>query len=116
MYTNNNPADDSQLDGQPEPDADDLSGGMSSNEICVDLQSLAMPEEGEGQMNTPSPGDKVQMAVEGEVTRIEGTKAYVKMEAVNGQEVKDDASEQQPNDEQELASLQGMAQGMPDRY
>lgn len=105
------------MDGQPEPAADDQGHGpMSENEVCVDLDALAMPSgDGEGkEMNAPAVGDKVQMAIEGEVSRIVGSKAYVTMEAVNGQPV--EQSEQEPNDDQELASLQQMAQGMPDKY
>jgi hypothetical protein len=119
---NNNPADaendndNPELDGPaPMPDemaAPDL-GAMASNEICVDLQSLAMPDGETEQMNPPAVGDKVQAAIDGTVTRIEGDKAYLKMDAVNGQEVKENAPGS--TDEQEQTSLEQMASGMPDR-
>jgi len=96
----------------PEPDADEM-GGMSDNEICVDLQALAMPDE-KDQMQPPAVGDKVQANVEGTVSRIEGDKAYVTMEAVNGQKVAENTTT--PTDGEEEANLQQMAASQPDRY
>ena len=56
---------------------------MISNEQCVPLEALAMPEEGD-QLANPEPGDLVSYTVEGKVTRVEGQKAYVEPETVNG--------------------------------
>jgi len=95
--------------GQSQDQGADDSGAMDQNEICVDLDSLSMPDEQE-KMQAPEVGDKVQANIEGEVTRIEGNKAYVKMTAVNGQKVDDTAAS---SDADEEASLQAMAQQMP---
>jgi hypothetical protein len=94
----------------PEPDGDEM-GGMAENELCVDLQALAMPDESD-QMQPPAVGDKVQANVEGTVSRITGDKAYVTMSAVNGQKVAEAAPA--PGDEE--ANLQQMAASQPDRY
>jgi hypothetical protein len=93
-----------------EPEGDEM-GGMAENELCVDLQALAMPDEGD-QMQPPAVGDKVQANVEGTVSRITGDKAYVTMSAVNGQKVAEAAPA--PGDEE--ANLQQMAASQPDRY
>lgn len=58
-------------------------GGM---EQCVPLESLGVPGEGEI-MENPEVGDRVDYTVEGKVTRIEGGKAYVLPEAVNGKPI-----------------------------
>lgn len=65
---------------------------MAKNEQCVPLDALAMPEEGD-EMVAPEVGDPVSYTVEGRVTRIEGDKAYVTPEAVNGKPVEDKAAE-----------------------
>lgn len=119
MKTNDNPADNSQDTGEtmvdhpidPAPATD--MGGMDSNEICVDLQSLSMPDE-DDQMQAPAVGDMVQANIEGTVSRIEGDKAYVMMSAVNGQKVKEQGPA--PTDMDEESTLRQMAAAQPDRY
>lgn len=80
-------------------------GRAQALEQCVPLAALGIPGEGE-QMENPEVGDLVDYQVSGKVTRIEGDKAYVMPEAVNGQEVKADAPTQQPD---EYAGLQQAA-------
>lgn len=107
-----NPAEEADESAPPmENDETDIMGG--ANEVCVDTAALAMPDEGDN-MTPPAVGDKVQMNIEGEVSRMEGNKAYVTMTAVNGQEVK---AEQAPaSDDQQFSELQGMAGKMPPEY
>lgn len=59
-----------------------------SIEQCVPLASLGVPGEGE-QMENPEVGDQVNFEVAGKVTRIEGDKAYVMPESINGQPVEE---------------------------
>jgi hypothetical protein len=68
-----------------------------SIEQCVPLESLGVPGDGE-LMESPEVGDRVDYTVEGKVTRIEGGKAYVMPEAVNGKPVAD-ATDTPPVDE-----------------
>ncbi len=56
---------------------------MSDNEVCLPLDSLSLPDDKE-QMEAPAVGDMVQANVEGKVSRVEGSNAYVTMTAVNG--------------------------------
>jgi hypothetical protein len=60
---------------------------MSSSEICVPTESLAMPDETE-QMEAPEVGDVVDFQGSGKVSRIEGDKTYLTLETVNGKPVK----------------------------
>jgi hypothetical protein len=60
---------------------------MASTEQCVPVDALAIPGEGEA-LEAPEIGDQVSYTVEGKVTRIEGKKAYVEPETVNGQPAK----------------------------
>ncbi|HVX56972.1 MAG TPA: hypothetical protein VHA37_04520 [Candidatus Saccharimonadales bacterium] len=95
-------------------DTDAVAGGMASDEQCVPLDALAMPDETE-QMATPAVGDTVNYQVEGKVVRIEGGNAYVQPTSVNGQAVEAD-EEQQPEpdeatqDANSFADLQQQAQ------
>jgi hypothetical protein len=108
-----NPDDTEGNDTMPPPPASDASSASPSTEICLSLQSLAMPDDQE-QMNPPEEGDKVQANIEGTVNRIESDMAYVTLDAVNGEKVKQNAPE--PTDDQEEESLRGIAASQPDRY
>lgn len=78
------------IGGKPKPPgAGAPSGNNSSNDDCVPLSSLNMPDESE-QMQAPEVGDRVQYTVEGTVSRIDGNEAYVKRETINSQPVDDD--------------------------
>lgn len=83
-----------------------------SDEMCVPVESLAQPDEGE-QMVNPEVGDPVAMHVEGKVTRIEGGNAYVKPETVNGKPLDSkSAKTADDNESQEKAQLYDMASAM----
>lgn len=102
-------------EGRPSaPDSD------TSNQDCVPLSALAMPDPDAGdQMNTPQVGDRVTYTVEGTVASIDGEEAYVKREAINGQPVssqsdaenEDQGSEDQ-QDQADRSELGSMAEGM----
>jgi len=87
---------------------------MSAAEDCVPLAALGMPDADNGdQMANPEVGDKVSYQSEGTISRIEGEKAYVKRESVNGEPVAeaedhDQAAEDQA-DQGERYELGGMA-------
>lgn len=83
---------------------------MAENEVCIDLASLAMPDD-QDQMQPPAIGDKVQASIEGEVSRIVGDKAYVTMTAVNGNPVEAEAGEAQ-----EEAGLRQDIGNLPEGY
>ena len=51
-----------------------------------------MPDEGE-RLETPKIGDRVTYQVEGTISRIEGDRAFVTKEAVNGQPCEPDADD-----------------------
>jgi hypothetical protein len=63
-------------------------GAMSVKEHCIPVAALAMPDESE-QLVNPERGDRVTYTVEGTLDRIEGDKAIVKVDAVNGSSVAD---------------------------
>ena len=90
-----------------------MGGGM--REVCVPLASLAMPDEKEA-MEDPAVGDAVQFNAEGKVSRIEGGNAYVKLSAVNGQEMTEPEEAAEPSEEDQLAGLEAEAEKQPDRY
>jgi len=91
----------------------------SHKQDCVPLSALAMPDEGE-QMTPPEPGDKVSYTVEGKVERIEGDRAYITRESVNGKPCGEEADENEkgedeeaePGEDKDLADLKQMAGGM----
>lgn len=74
-----------------------------------------MPDESE-KLEEPAQGDKVSATIEGTVNRVEGSHAYVTLDAVNGHELKPGESLAEPSEENELASLQEIARGMPEKY
>jgi hypothetical protein len=71
---------------EPEMPAEAEIPATGGNEQCVPIESLAMPDEGE-QMTNPEVGDPVSYTVEGKVTRVEGGKAYVAPESINGKPI-----------------------------
>lgn len=73
----------------------------NSSEVCVPVAALALPSEQEGQNTAPSPGDTVDISGTGKVTRVEGDKAYVALETVNGQPVETDAAAPKSLDDEE---------------
>ena len=78
-------------------------------EVAVPLKSLAQPDDKE-QVQTPTEGDAVNFTVDATVTRIEGDTAFVKVSAVNGNPVDDEAAEPAADpDLQEGADLRSMA-------
>jgi len=80
-----------------------------AGEVAVPLKSLAQPDDKE-QVQTPAEGDAVTFTVDATVTRIEGETAYVKVSAVNGNPIDDEAAEPAPDNEmQEGADLRSMA-------
>ena len=95
-----------------EPDGDEAEGPMAENEVCIDLASLAMPDD-QDQMQPPEVGDKVQASIEGEVSRIVGGKAYVTMTSVNGNPVE---AEPEQNEAQEEAGIRQDVGGLPEGY
>lgn len=78
-------------------------------EVAVPLKSLAQPDDKE-QVQTPAEGDAVNFTVDATVTRIEGETAFVKVSAVNGNPLEEEAAEPAPDmDLQEGADLRAMA-------
>jgi len=94
-----------------EPDADDMPGAM--NELCVPLSDLAQPDEQDA-MEPPAVGDKVQANIEVTVKRIEGDKAYLSLDAINGNKL--ETPKGPPSDADQFGDLQDMASNMPERY
>jgi len=73
------------------------------SEICVPTAALAMPGEGEGQATPPAMGDSVDFSGTATVSRIEGEEAYLQVETVNGQPVKQDTAQEENMDQEEAA-------------
>lgn len=95
----------------PKQPQDDAAVGQ---EIPVPLSALAQPDDQE-QMQTPEPGDEVDMTVSAKITRVEGQTAYIQPTAINGNPLGAQGEEQdeQPDaDAQEGSDLQAMAQQM----
>jgi hypothetical protein len=92
---------------------------MQSNEDCIPLSALAMPDADNGdKMANPAVGDHVGYQVEGSVTRIEGDNAYVKRESVNGQPVDEQdeaaaAGDDEAQERGELGDMAGQMGGLP---
>jgi hypothetical protein len=99
--------DDSAMDGQPEPDADDQGMGGGSMEMCIPLSSLSQPDE-QDNMQAPAVGDPVTFTAEGTISRIDGDNAYIQPTAVNGQKI-DNSTPQMPEEDR----LRQMASAMP---
>lgn len=55
-----------------------------SSEISVPVSALALPGENEGQNTAPAMGDVVDITGTAKVIRIEGDKAYLQPETING--------------------------------
>ena len=120
MMTDNKPTGETREEGSdipPVPQAKPEAAGM---EICVPIDSLAMPGQDE-KMNNPGVGDPVQAQVEGTVSRIEGESAYVSVKTVNGKPVTPEAAKTSntpgadENGDNEFAQLQSDAAQQP-RY
>lgn len=104
--------DETMSEGGPIPPA--LSMSPAPMEDSVSLAALAMPNEGE-QLETPQIGDRVSYQVEGTISRIEGDRAFVAKEAVNGQPVDQDADNMggpSDGDADNLQSLTADAEAM----
>lgn len=56
----------------------------NQSEFCVPVTALALPGEAEGQSTPPTVGDSVDITGTAKVTRIEGDKAYLAPETING--------------------------------
>jgi hypothetical protein len=56
----------------------------NSSEICVPVSALALPGENEGSNTAPAVGDTVDISGTAKVTRIEGDKAYLAPDTING--------------------------------
>lgn len=69
-----------------EPTTGPLTTGPQTNEQCVPLDALGMPDDTD-QMAAPEVGDVVSYTVEGKVTRVQGGQAYVMPESVNGKPI-----------------------------
>ena len=98
------------------PNADATSKPAAA-EDCVPLSALAMPDSENGdQMASPEVGDKVTYSIDGTVTRIEGSNAYVKRDSVNGEPVDEKADSEDAGDQSSESSdgsaLRDEAQGM----
>ena len=76
---------------------------------------LAQPDDKE-QMQTPAVGDSGTMTVDFTVTRVEGDNAYIKPNAINGQQIEAEEGEGTPGEEeadaQEGSDLRGQAEQM----
>jgi hypothetical protein len=88
-----------------EPDGDE--GGL----IPVPLASLSQPDEGE-KMQAPGEGDAISMQVEATVARVEGDQAFIKVTAINGKPLDDEAEEaatdEAPSMDDQAAGLNAM--------
>lgn len=107
-----------------EPDADDMGGPSDNdadntlaggpkgmNQLCVPLSSLAQAGEDDS-MENPTPGDKGQVNVEWTLDRVEGDKAYIRVDAVNGEELEASGEAKEPSEEQQFGDLQKQAEGI----
>lgn len=61
-------------------------GGAPMMEDSVPLSALASADESNS-MELPAVGDRVSYSVDGKLVRIEGDRAFIKKESVNGQDV-----------------------------
>lgn len=91
--------------GGPDAATDSTAAGNSDTEQCVPLDALAEPDDQE-QMAAPEVGDSVNYQVQGKVTRIEGNRAYVEPESINGKPV-DDGDEQSEGEAGEQGPREG---------
>lgn len=70
----------------------------NSSEICVPVSALSLPGEAEGQTTTPGMGDTVDITGTAKVTRIEGDKAYLTPDTINGAAVESGKAKDEPED------------------
>lgn len=96
--------------GAPDNEASEADEPSMPNELCVPIETLAMPDEQDA-MQPPAVGDKLQASVELTVTRVENDNAYVSVDALNGHKLEAPAAE--PSEDEQMGQLQDMAQGMP---
>jgi len=73
----------------------------NSSEISVPLAALALPGEQEGQTTAPAMGDVVDFTGTAKVTRIDGDKAILTPETINGQAIEAAAAMPENLDEEE---------------
>ena len=121
----NLPTDETMSDGGPIPPSDAIdetqgpplaANAPGLNEVAVPLDALAMPGEGDA-LETPQVGDRISYSVDGHIVRLEGNRAIVEMESVNGTPLEPDeanepeAAEVAPDNLDQLtADAQGMTQ------
>jgi hypothetical protein len=86
------------MDEDMEGDQGGDEGESSDHLACVPVNTLE--EDGVA----PEPGDKVSFTVDGKVEHVEGSKAYVTIEKVNGQDAvtgEEEGEEKEPGEEDE---------------
>jgi hypothetical protein len=72
----------------------------NSSEFSVPLAALALPGEQEGQTTAPAMGDVVDFNGTAKVTRIDGDKAILTPETINGQAIEAAAKPENLDDEE----------------
>lgn len=72
----------------------------NSSEICVPVSALALPGEKEGQNTAPAVGDVVDITGTAKVSRIEGDKAYITPDNINGAAIEADAKPENLDDDE----------------
>ena len=85
-------------DGDYDGDTEGGEGEEKDHLACVPVNTLE--EDGVA----PEPGDKVTFTVDGKVEHVEGSKAYVSIEKVNGQDTEtgeEEGEEKEPGEEDE---------------
>lgn len=85
---------------------------MKNSEMCVSLQSLALP--GENGDVSPAVGDEVDFSGTAAISRIEGegpeAKAYLTPKTINGEPINADKPKAAPSMEDEEAEMREEAQ------
>lgn len=72
----------------------------SASEICVPVSALALPGDKDGQTTAPAVGDTVDISGTAKVIRIEGDKAYLQPDTINGAAVEQTADNKSLDDEE----------------
>ncbi len=80
---------------------------MKNSEFCIPVSALALP--GQSGDIAPAQGDEVDITGTATVNRIEGGKAYVQMQTVNGEAVEAAADAKEPGLEDEEMGLRADA-------